>query len=178
MLNSWLPWALLPPHWVISLDSQKRGAKEMWQFYLLCLFTNSHGDLINLGEEKHWKTGCMMPKWLLAKIKIQSVCHWFFFMLVFGSFIKGCAKVRWVVVGGGECCLNTGWSSSKCFPGQPVSHRSSSSSSPTSLLPLVLTVLLAGMMERRMEATTGLPPRNNGLPCHPLNVPRDTNLWP
>lgn len=44
---------LLRPHWVISLDSQKRGAKEVWQFHLLCLFTNSHGDLINLGEEKH-----------------------------------------------------------------------------------------------------------------------------
>lgn len=89
MLNLWLPWALLKSHWVISLDSLKRGVKEMWQFHLLCLFTNSRGDLINLGEENYSKTGCIMPKWLLVKISIQSICHWFSLCWCLALYYKG-----------------------------------------------------------------------------------------
>lgn len=156
----------------------------MWQFHLLCLFTNSYGDLINLGEEKHSKTGYTMPNDCLQNSRFRPSANvlllLLLFMLVFGSFIKGCAKVRWVTDEGRECWLNTGQSSSKCFSGLLcllASLTSLGSSSPISLLPLVLIMLLAGMVER-MEAGAGPLTRDNGLPCHHLHMPRDTiNLW-
>lgn len=75
----------------------------MWQFHLLCLFTNSHGDLINLGEEKHSKPGCVTPELLLAKKQNPVHLPLVFVRLVFGNFIKGCAKVCGVTVGGAGC---------------------------------------------------------------------------
>lgn len=104
-----------------------------------------------------------------------------FLLLVFDSFIKGCAKVRLVTDEGGECCLNTGQSRSKCFSGLLcllASLTNLGSSSPTSLLPLVLTMLLAGIVERRMEAGAGPLTKHNGLPCHHLHMSRDIiKLW-
>lgn len=61
----------------------KRGAKEMWQFHLLCLFTNSYGDLINLGEEKHSKTGYTMPNDCLQKSRFRPSANVLLLLLFF-----------------------------------------------------------------------------------------------
>lgn len=129
--------------------------------------------------------GEALKDWLhnakITACKNQNAVHLplVFSVLVFGNFIKGCAKVHRVPLGGGECCLNAHWNSSQRFSGllclQP---QELGSSSPTSLLLLVLTMRLAGRLERRMEAATGT------VHCHfphlhaLVQVPGHTDLWP
>ena len=90
----------------------------MWQFHILSLFTNSHGDLINLEGVGGgaWSTHARMTAY---KNQIPVRLPLVFLMLVFDAFIKGCAKVRRITAGGGECWQPAGWNSSTCVPCLP-----------------------------------------------------------
>ena len=58
----------------------------MWQLHLLCLFTNSHGDLINPGGGE--QSTQRLPNARVTACKNQIPVHLplVFLMLVFGSF--------------------------------------------------------------------------------------------
>ena len=102
-----------------------------------------------------------------------------FFMLVFGSFIKGHAKVFWVTVEGGECCLNTGWSSSKRFLGLLcllASHRTQAPALPPPCCHWFSPCCWQEWCREEWRPALGLPPETMDWPCNHLHVPRDTSF--
>lgn len=163
----------------------------MWQFHLLHLFTKSHGDLINLegvggGAWGTQRLAASCQHDCLQKSNSSPSATGFLDVGVWYLY-KGVSYAApdhsW-----GRRMLPARWleqqqmCSVPAVPALPASHGSSGSSSPNSLQLLVLIMLLAGIMQRGMEATTGPPTRDGGLPCHHVrawvHTPGDTNLWP